>query len=169
MTALLREMYVHQEWADAEHWRAMGIVPAARESQPLLRRLHHIHQVQRMFVWAVGDRAAMPTPTSPKDFKTFDDLKGYARGAHEQIRQMLAQLAPERLSETIVMPWFPSRCELTVESALAQMAMHSHYHRGQNAMILRELGGEPPTTDLIVWHWKGRPDPDWGAADEGHG
>ena len=41
------------------------------------------------------------------------------------------------------------------------MAMHSQYHRGQNAMILRELGGEPPTTDLIVWHWKGRPDPDW--------
>ena len=37
------------------------------------------------------------------------------------------------------------------------MAMHSQWHRGQNAMRLRELGGEPPTTDLIVWYWKGRP------------
>ena len=54
MMPLLRDIYVHQEWADAEHWRAMGVVPAARESQPLLRRLHHIHQVQRMFVWALG-------------------------------------------------------------------------------------------------------------------
>ena len=35
--------------------------------------------------------------------------------------------------------------------------MHSHYHRGQNATRLRELGGEPPMTDLIVWYWKGRP------------
>jgi hypothetical protein len=26
---------------------------------------------------------------------------------------------------------------------------------------LRELGGEPPLTDLIVCHWKGRPDPVW--------
>jgi uncharacterized damage-inducible protein DinB len=39
--------------------------------------------------------------------------------------------------------------------------MHSHYHRGQNATRLRELGGEPPMTDLIVWYWKGRPRPDW--------
>ena len=31
-----------------------------------------------------------------------------------------------------------------------------------NAVILRELGGEPPATDLIVWLWKGRPAPDWG-------
>jgi hypothetical protein len=22
---------------------------------------------------------------------------------------------------------------------------------------LRERGGEPPTSDLIVWYWKGRP------------
>jgi uncharacterized damage-inducible protein DinB len=39
--------------------------------------------------------------------------------------------------------------------------MHSHYHRGQNATRLRELGGEPPPTDLIVWYWKGRPAPEW--------
>jgi uncharacterized damage-inducible protein DinB len=34
-------------------------------------------------------------------------------------------------------------------------------HRGQNARRLRELGGEPPTTDLIVWIAAGRPPPDW--------
>jgi uncharacterized damage-inducible protein DinB len=39
--------------------------------------------------------------------------------------------------------------------------MHSHYHRGQNATRLRELGGTPPTTDYIVWLWKGRPQPAW--------
>ena len=162
MNQLLTEMYAHQEWADAEHWLAMSAMPAARDFQPLRQRLHHIHQVQRMFVWAIGDRSVRPKGTTPGDFATFDDLKTYARGAHDQIRQMLPGLSDSRLAETIVMPWFPTRCELTVESALAQMAMHSHYHRGQNAVIIRELGGEPPTTDLIVWHWKGRPKPDWG-------
>jgi uncharacterized damage-inducible protein DinB len=39
--------------------------------------------------------------------------------------------------------------------------MHSQHHRGQNATRLRELGGEPPMTDLIVWYWKGRPGPRW--------
>ena len=40
--------------------------------------------------------------------------------------------------------------------------MHSQHHRAQNATRLRELGGKPPTTDLIVWYWKGRPAPHWG-------
>ena len=48
----------------------------------------------------------------------------------------------------------------TIE-ALTQCAMHSQWHRGQNAMRLRELGGEPPAVDLIVWYWKGRPEAQW--------
>ena len=150
------------EWADAEHWRAIGALPAAREYAPLRERLHHIHQVQRMFVWAVGDRARRPTQTQPGSFVAFDDLKAYARDAHDQIRRLLEGLTDARLAESVTMPWFKPPLELTVENALAQMAMHSHYHRGQNAVILRERGGEPPTTDLIVWLWKGRPAADWG-------
>jgi uncharacterized damage-inducible protein DinB len=46
---------------------------------------------------------------------------------------------------------------ITVAEALTQCSRHSHYHRGQNAARLRELGGEPPTTDLIVWHGKAAP------------
>jgi uncharacterized damage-inducible protein DinB len=163
MNPLLQDMYGHQEWADAEHWRAFGALDAAREYLPLRQRLHHIHQVQRMFVWAVGDRAAGPAPSRPEDFAAFDALKTYARESHDQIRRFIGGLTPARLAETVSMPWFTPPLEITVESALAQMAMHSHYHRGQNAVILRELGGEPPTTDLIVWHWKGRPAADWGA------
>jgi uncharacterized damage-inducible protein DinB len=50
---------------------------------------------------------------------------------------------------------------LTVTEALTQCDMHSQHHRGQNATRLRELGGEPPPTDLIFWYWKGRPAPEW--------
>jgi uncharacterized damage-inducible protein DinB len=115
-----------------------------------------------MFVWALGDRSSQPVPTQPADFATFDALKTYARESHGQISRLLAGMSSARLSENILMPWFKPPLEITVERALAQLAMHSHYHRGQNAVILRELGGEPPTTDLIVWHWKGRPAADWG-------
>jgi len=51
--------------------------------------------------------------------------------------------------------------KISIGEALTQAAMHSHYHRGQNATRLRELGGEPPMTDYIVWLWKGRPQPAW--------
>jgi uncharacterized damage-inducible protein DinB len=53
--------------------------------------------------------------------------------------------------------------------ALLQDAMHSHYHRGQGRTItagrdatrLRELGGEPPMTDMMVLVLKRRPAPVW--------
>ena len=50
---------------------------------------------------------------------------------------------------------------ITVAEALTQAAMHSQWHRGQNAVRLRELGVEPPPVDLIVWYWKGRPAAAW--------
>jgi uncharacterized damage-inducible protein DinB len=40
--------------------------------------------------------------------------------------------------------------------------MHSHYHRGQNATRLRELGGVPPGTDFIEWLREGQPSARWG-------
>ena len=56
MNSLLRDLYDHQVWADAEHWRAIGAHPPARDDQTIRRRLHHIAIVQRAFLWAVGDR-----------------------------------------------------------------------------------------------------------------
>ena len=67
-----------------------------------------------------------------------------------------------RLAESLDIPWFKDPpLTLRVEEALAQCSMHSHYHRGQNAIRLREVGGEPPMTDYIYWLWKGRPHAAW--------
>ena len=56
----------------------------------------------------------------------------------------------------------PPKRRITLSEALHQAVMHSHYHRAQNATRVPERGGKPPTTDLIVWLWKGRPQPEWG-------
>ncbi len=51
--------------------------------------------------------------------------------------------------------------KISVRRALMQAAMHSHYHRGQNAVRLEELGGTPPGTDYIVWLREGKPPAQW--------
>ena len=85
-------------------------------------------------------------------------LREYARESHDQIRRCLEWLTEERLNQSIVMPWFREKpLSITVTEALTQMALHSHHHRAQNATRLRELGGAPPLTDLIIWYWKARP------------
>ena len=161
MNPLLRDFYDHQVWADAEHWRAIGAHAAAREDQAIRQRLHHIAIVQRAFLWNVGGRQEPFAFTKPEDF-TFDTLKEYACEHHARITAYMADVADARLAESVDIPWFTDPpLTLKVEEALAQCAMHSHYHRGQNATRLRELGGEPPGTDLIVWYWKNRPAPAW--------
>jgi uncharacterized damage-inducible protein DinB len=166
MNALLRDFYGHQVWADAEHWRAIEAHPAAALDAAIKHRLHHIHLVQRVFLWAVGDRAPGFAFTKADDFASLADLKRYAREYHEAIARLLGAVTDARLEERIAMPWFTDPpLSITVTEALTQCAMHSHYHRGQNATRLRELGGEPPGTDLIVWYWKDRPAPAWTSED----
>jgi uncharacterized damage-inducible protein DinB len=162
MSAVLRDLYGHQAWADAEHWRAILAHAPAREDRAIRDRLHHLHLVQRGFLWAVTDQT-VPFPfTKPDDFKVLTDLRAYAADYHDRITRMVAAVTDTRLAETIEIPWFTDPpLAITVAEALTQCAMHSHYHRGQNATRLRELGGEPPGTDLIVWYWKGRPAAVW--------
>jgi uncharacterized damage-inducible protein DinB len=162
MNPLLRDFCKHQEWADAEHWRAIEGHSAAAEDAAIRRQLHHIHMVQRVFAWAVGDRATGFAVTTPEDFGSLPELKAYARGSHEALERFLRSATNARLDERISMPWFTNPpLTITVTEALSQCAMHSHYHRGQNATRLRELGGEPPLIDLIAWYWKGRPVAAW--------
>jgi uncharacterized damage-inducible protein DinB len=156
----LSDLYAHQAWADARQWRAFEAHPSALEDRKLVERLHHIHLVQHLFLAVV--RSEAPVPTKPADFPTPAALKDYGRRHHEEAASFVPGLDPQRLQEPVSIPWFESPpLQITVEDALTQAAMHSHYHRGQNATRLRELGGEPPLTDLIIWYWKGRPAARW--------
>jgi uncharacterized damage-inducible protein DinB len=158
----LRELYAHQSWADAEHWHALGEHQAARSDQAIRHRLHHIHFVQHAFLWTVGDRLAPFAMTTPDDFHSFEALQAYAREYHERVHPFLQTLTDLRLAALVTVVWFKDPpLTITVAQALTQCAMHSHYHRGQNATRLRELGGVPPTTDLIFWQWRGRPAGAW--------
>jgi len=163
MNPLLRDLYGHQVWADAELWRAIEAHPPAAADLAIRDRLHHTHIVQRAFRWVVGTRQPAFVMTKSTDFPALSDLKAYAREYHHEMPGFLDTLTVERLDTKIDILWFKDPpLHITVAEALTQCAMHSHYHRGQNAARLRELGGEPPLTDLIVWYAKGRPPANWG-------
>ena len=160
MTDLLHDLLGHQAWADAVHWHVLGKLPAALEDAGVRERLHHMVLVERAFL--AFARGEAPLISKLEDFPTMAALREENRLHHEQARQFLATVTPARLQETVEVPWFRDPpCRVTAAEALCQSAMHSHYHRAQNATRLRELGGKPPVVDLIVWHWKGRPEPRW--------
>ncbi len=162
MTSYLDELYAHQEWADAEHWRAFEAHSAALADKAIRERLLHIHLVQHGFLWVTSVQRPEFGFKKMEDFPSMADLKNYARQGLEELSGRLRIIDQGRMEEIIEVPWFKPPARISVRHALTQAAMHSHYHRGQNATRLRELGGAPPMTDFIVWLKNGQPAARWG-------
>ena len=161
MPSYLDELYAHQEWADAEHWRALEAHAAALKDRAIRERLHHIHLVQSAFLWVTGPRTAQFAVTKAEDYPKIANLKTFAREVHVKMVAMVGRADDARLAEMIEVPWWQPPLKLSVRQALMQAALHSHYHRGQNATRLRELGGVPPATDFILWIRDGQPMARW--------
>jgi len=160
MTIYLDELYRHQEWADAEHWRAFEAHPAALADKAIRERLLHIHVVQSAFFWAVGPRTSKFVFIKIEDYRNMADLKAFAQKYHREIADLFNGMDEKLEAEQVEIPWFDG-LKISRRQALTQCAMHSHYHRGQNATRLRELGGVPPATDFIMWLSQRQPAAVW--------
>jgi uncharacterized damage-inducible protein DinB len=67
-------------------------------------------------------------------------------------RQVEADLSPERLSDSIA--YRNTKGEFwtnSVADVLTHMALHSGYHRGQIALLVRAGGSTPSPTDYIAF------------------
>lgn len=159
MSTYLEELYAHQEWADAEHWRAFESFPPALTDKAIRERLVHIHLVQHAFLWITGPRTDQFALKNVEDFVNMTNLNDYAKEGSTQLSAFVRSVGAAE--EIIEVPWFQPPAKISIRHALMQAAMHSHYHRGQNATRLRELGGVPPATDFIVWLHKGQPKAQW--------
>jgi uncharacterized damage-inducible protein DinB len=138
MSSYLNELYAHQEWADSQHWRAFEAHAPALADLAIGERLHHIHLVQSAFLWLVTKSGAKFSISKVEDFPNIDDLKDLARNYHAEMGAWLAGMDEVRLAEVVKVPWFQPPLKISVRHALTQAAMHSPYHRGQNATRLRD-------------------------------
>ncbi len=162
----LKELFRHMEWADAAVWTAMFASPEATRDPILRDRLHHIHLVQRGFL-LVWKGVASP-PESPS-FSESQSQVVWAREYYGELSEYLGDLSNRDLARPLPIPWaqmiesqLVRKAEVaTLGETLAQVVMHSTYHRGQASLRLRELGLEPPLTDYIVWVWLGKPHSSW--------
>ncbi len=156
MRQLLIELYQHQEWADMLHWAAFEQYPRALGDGEIRKRLYHLHMTQYAFYCITsGEKFAF---RQPEEFADIMTLKNFAIDTHNLFRHLLSKVTEPGLEEILNIPWFKEPpLMISRRNALVQAVYHSQYHRGQNAMRMRELGGEPPMTDYIAWLWKGRP------------
>lgn len=160
MLDVLKELYAHQAWADARQWGAILAHAPAREDRDLFVRLVHLHAVQRAWL---GRWEGAPVPfAEPGDFAGLQALLAYAQDVHGRLGAFLARLGEGELRGEVAYrdihgnPWSQPLGDL-----MLHLALHSQYHRGQQATGIRALGGAMPATDLVAWQRLGRPGPEW--------
>ena len=160
----IRDLFGHQEWADAELWKAISVQEGALEDEHIDKRFRHFHATQYAYLLLLRGEEADVRKFAARygDSVPIETVKMHAIEIHLESARFLETLPEPRLDERVLIPWFKGPSFIvTYAQALTQVAMHSHYHRGQNATRLRELGGKPPILDFVHWIWKGRPKAEW--------
>jgi uncharacterized damage-inducible protein DinB len=161
-----RSLLTHMEWADAHTWRALRAVPGAQTDDRLRWLLHHLHLVQSVYLQAWrGEGFAFSEVSSYPDLPA---IEGWARPYYAKAAEFAQSLDEAKLAKVIEYPWnnlivekFGSVAPSTLSESAWQVFSHTTYHRGQVATRLREVGGEPPLVDFMVWVWGGKPAPEW--------
>lgn len=158
MIELLRDLLRHEAWADAKLLQALQNCAGAWDDSVIQEKAHHSHSVQAAYLALLRDEP-LDLERLEQPFSSLGELRASVGEYHHSALSLLESLSTGDLQRTVVFkaPGFEER-ENTVHEALIQVTMHSHYHRAQLATRVRELGGDPPLTDFIVWVWEGRPD-----------
>ncbi|MBL0212144.1 MAG: DinB family protein [Holophagaceae bacterium] len=160
MLDLIRDLYVHQEWADAQHWQAVRAFQPALEHEGLRQGLFHIHAVQK--VWLARWQGVDLVFPKPEDYPRIEDLYTFAKSCHAALRGYLSLRSELDLQASVTYQNIHGETfTQPLEDLLLHLPYHSQYHRGQTARAMVALGAHLPATDLVVWQRAGRPKADW--------
>jgi uncharacterized damage-inducible protein DinB len=137
----------YEAWANARIFAAVKQLPHDR-NQRALALLAHIANALR--IW--HDRfQQLGTAAEPWRELTLEECGEDLRLQHERVatvirtqRKALKQLVSYRTSEG-------QQYETPLLDILQHLALHSHYHRGQVNVALREAGGTPVNVDYITF------------------
>ena len=162
----LQELYRHMEWADARVWEALFKSEPAQGDQKLRDYFYHLHLVQHAWL------RAWRRESVDASFPAFEDaasVRDWGRSYYNEIFAYLESLTGEEIAEPMQLPWAElvekqlgrAPASIAIAQTMQQIPLHSLYHRGQINARLREVGGEPPTVDYIVWIWLEKPQANW--------
>ncbi|HEY0511385.1 MAG TPA: DinB family protein [Thermoanaerobaculia bacterium] len=153
-----RQLLLYMLWADRVCLEAAGGVPlealtrdAGVSFGSLQGTLAHILGSERRWL-ARFTGQALPDPAD------FPDLEALAAGWSETAAQLeffLASLTEDQLAAEIT--WEDTEIGAVTRplwQPVTHMVNHSTYHRGQAVSLLRQLGYQPPATDLIQFFLK---------------
>ncbi|GAB4297737.1 MAG: hypothetical protein Kow0098_22290 [Ignavibacteriaceae bacterium] len=137
-------LFNYNDWANDA---ALKSIEAFRDDK-LLRIFSHIINAQ--FLWL--GRILEPKKLNPWDEMSLEECFRASKASTEEWLRYLEQTDDTTFGTLI--RYTNTRGENftnSVKVILTHVINHSSYHRGQIAMMVRNLGGEPAATDYIIF------------------
>jgi uncharacterized damage-inducible protein DinB len=136
------------------HLRRTGGLLTRDTGTRILGTMAHILGAEQ--VW-LSRFVGAPLERLPSE-QDYADLPALAAGFVDfwpQLEVFLASLADEQVRADLTWTSYSGETHTTpVHVALLHFVNHSTYHRGQVVSLMRQIGCEPPSTDLV--YWRGR-------------
>lgn len=155
----IEELYRYNRWANARFLDAVSaltrdqFVKAMPGSHPSVRETL-VHVLWGEWLWLQRWKGTSPTMVfAPHEFPDASALRSRWMEVEIEEVEFLRSLTEDRLSAVVRyvnvhgQPW-----EYALWKQLVHVVNHSSYHRGQAAMMLRQLGVQPPPTDFLVFY-----------------
>jgi uncharacterized damage-inducible protein DinB len=140
----LRRQFAYDAWANRE---VLTVIASGSGSAPAIKLLAHIFSAERLWLERIRQQP-QSLPVWPEF--ALDRCEAQIDELAQLWREYLAQLSPAALSHKI--SYKNSKGESwssTVQDILTHVVLHSSYHRGQIASLMRAGGQTPAYTDFI--------------------
>ena len=148
MLTRLRLMSEYESWANR---LALESIRQLSEPEECLRLFGHIFAAQR--IWLARLRTGDSSQVEIFPSRTAAECEAEMCEVEKDMAAYLATLDDEKLeAETEYIHQQSGEIfRNTPHDILTHAGTHSHYHRGQIALLVRQAGGQPASTDFIVF------------------
>jgi uncharacterized damage-inducible protein DinB len=150
-----RRWFQYEQDSYARVLLSMESVPkgmkASPEFQKCLQLIGHMVAARWMWLFRLGGVAEPPAVIHPVN-QDFAAVKSDLEKMCAAWSGFLADVNDQDLERVIAYRTTDGRqFDSMVEDLLIHLYGHSHYHRGQVALLIRNMGGTPAATDFIFW------------------
>jgi uncharacterized damage-inducible protein DinB len=109
--------------------------------------LVHLIDTERYWISVLMERSNMHL--DPADFHSIGDIKAVWCETEELTKGFLKDLSQEQLSHVRSVKRNERTVYFTIEKALVHLAAHEINHHGQIVGLIKQLGLDPPDTDML--------------------
>jgi uncharacterized damage-inducible protein DinB len=155
----MRVLYDYNAWANRRSLGAAASLTAEQFTKPMGSSFGSVrdtlaHILSAEWIWL--ERFEGRSPASPPDLSQFQDVPSLQAKWAEQESRLLAfvrKLTQDDLNRILEYKTLKSGAfRNPLWQSLQHLVNHGSYHRGQVTTLLRQLGAQPVSTDLIHFY-----------------